>query len=81
MYYTWIKSKEADQKAATNSRDSHQRRKEEEIEEGLLMKEREEGSDSMTLFEVAEASDEELDEERDVVGKEYEKGKEKVAAS
>ncbi|KAG8881989.1 hypothetical protein FRB97_008857 [Tulasnella sp. 331] len=71
MYYTWIKSKEADQRAAINSKESHQRRKEEEIEEGLLMKEREDGSDSMTLFEIAEESDDELDEERDVVGKAY----------
>lgn len=59
MYYTWIKSKEADQKKA-GSGSGGERVRDEDVEEGLLMRERspEEGS-SKVLFEIAEESDEE----------------------
>lgn len=60
MYYTWIKSRE---NSETRTEAPTARRRESieaEVEEGLLMKQQfSEGSDSITLFEVADASDEE----------------------
>ncbi|KAG9034483.1 hypothetical protein FRB95_013159 [Tulasnella sp. JGI-2019a] len=63
MYYTWIKSQEADQKATTMDNNKHGRhwREEQELEGDLLMQDRdyEQGSDWIILFEVTDMSDDE----------------------
>lgn len=59
MYYTWVKSQEADRKAAAAARDNTRER---EVEEGLLMKptNRNSGEDdgSVTVFEIADSDEE-----------------------
>ncbi|KAG8901441.1 hypothetical protein FRB99_005298 [Tulasnella sp. 403] len=59
MYYTWVKAKEADAKAAAHAR--RQQSPEDQAEEGLLLHPRnnEEDDDSVTVFEATD-SDEEL---------------------
>lgn len=63
MYYTWIKSKEADAKAAFQQRS----RGDSEVEEGLLLSKRgnsleDDGSESMTVFEIADSDEEDAKE-------------------